>query len=168
MVCKIVHQVPTNPTHQAILKHEIFSLARYSRIAQVFIDKEVVFSISPQHFLKPSLGYAGINLWAFSPSAPATASSLNHFPAGFIGHAVVALLACFLFPPPRRKKARRFAPAPAPLVGAAGRVVFRGRFAPPPRPLLRGAMYIDKKTAFRDILFLLCIYIIFAIYTPAP
>lgn len=55
---------------------------------------------SPQHFLKPSLGYAGINLWAFSPSAPATASSLNHFPADFIGHAVVALLACFLFPPP--------------------------------------------------------------------
>lgn len=56
---------------------------------------------SPQHFLKPSLGYAGINLWAFSPSAPATASSLNHFPAGFIGHAVVALLA-FLVPPARR------------------------------------------------------------------
>ena len=55
---------------------------------------------SPQHFLKPSLGYAGINLWAFSPSAPATTSSLNHFPADFIGHAVVALLACFLFPPP--------------------------------------------------------------------
>ena len=77
-----------------------FSLARYSRIAQVFIDKEVVFSISPKHFLKPSLGYVGINLWAFSPSAPATASSLNHFPAGFIGHAVVALLAFFVPPPP--------------------------------------------------------------------
>lgn len=109
MVCKIVHQVPTNPTHQAILKHEIFSLARYSRIAQVFIDKEVVFSISPQHFLKPSLGYAGINLWAFSPSAPATASSLNHFPADFIGHAVVALLACFLSPrrPPLAFVSRR-------------------------------------------------------------
>ena len=54
---------------------------------------------SPQHFLKPSLGYASLNLWAFSPSAPATASSLNHFPAGFIGHAVVALLACLV---PRR------------------------------------------------------------------
>lgn len=77
-----------------------FSLARYSRIAQVFIDKEVVFSISLQHFLKPSLGCASLNLWAFSPSAPATASSLNHFPADFIGHAVVALLA-FLVPRPR-------------------------------------------------------------------
>ena len=54
---------------------------------------------SPKHFLKPSLGYVGINLWAFSPSAPATASSLNHVPAGFIGHAVVALLA-FLVPRP--------------------------------------------------------------------
>lgn len=79
---------------QPILPIKPFSSTRF------FIDKEVVFSISPQHFLKPSLGYAGINLWAFSPSAPATASSLNHFPADFIGHAVVALLACFLFPPP--------------------------------------------------------------------
>lgn len=121
-----------------------FSLARYSRIAQVFIDKEVVFSISPQHFLKPSLGYAGINLWAFSPSAPATASSLNHFPAGFIGHAVVALLACFLFPPPRRKKARRFAPAPAPLVGA-GAGCFSGAVCPAPAPPFAGCNIYRQK-----------------------
>lgn len=113
MVCKIVHQVPTNPTHQAILKHEIFhSLDTLASLKCSLIKRwfSPLFAcspcsrrsshFSPQHFLKPSLGYAGINLWAFSPSAPATASSLNHFPADFIGHAVVALLACFLFPPP--------------------------------------------------------------------
>lgn len=112
MVCKIVHQVPTNPTHQAILKHEIFhSLDTLASLKCSLIKRwfSPLFAcspcsrrsshFSPQHFLKPSLGYAGINLWAFSPSAPATTSSLNHFPAGFIGHAVVALLA-FLFPPP--------------------------------------------------------------------
>lgn len=134
-----------------------FSLARYSRIAQVFIDKEVVFSISPQHFLKPSLGYAGINLWAFSPSAPATASSLNHFPAGFIGHAVVALLA-FLVPRRAAKKRGGLPPPPRRLWARRGGLFFGGGLPPPPRPLLRGAIYIDKKTAFRDILFLLCLY----------
>lgn len=60
-----------------------FSLARYSRIAQVFIDKEVVFSTSLQHFLKPSLGCASLNLWAFSPSAPATSLELKPLPSGF-------------------------------------------------------------------------------------
>ena len=113
MVCKIVHQVPTNPTHQAILKHEIFhSLDTLASLKCSLIKRwfsplslahrvrgaQAIFSL--QHFLKPSLGCASLNLWAFSPSAPATASSLNHFPAGFIGHAVVVLLACFLFPPP--------------------------------------------------------------------
>lgn len=79
---------------------------------------------SPKHFLKPSLGYVGINLWAFSPSAPATASSLNHFPAGFIGHAVVALLA-FFNPPP-----------PAAACGRGGAGCFAGAGRPAfPRPL---------------------------------
>ena len=127
-----------------------FSLARYSRIAQVFIDKEVVFSISPQHFLKPSLGYAGINLWAFSPSAPATASSLNHFPAGFIGHAVVALLACFLFPPPPAA-CFRFA------AGRGGGLSLWG---------LAPRTYYVFETHITDILILLYLYNSFVIYAP--
>ena len=129
-----------------------FSLARYSRIAQVFIDKEVVFSISPQHFLKPSLGYAGINLWAFSPSAPATASSLNHFPADFIGHAVVALLACFLFPPPPAA-CFRFA------AGRGGGLSLWG---------LAPRTYYVFETHITDILILLYLYNSFVIYTPVP
>lgn len=124
-----------------------FSLARYSRIAQVFIDKEVVFSISPQHFLKPSLGYAGINLWAFSPSAPATASSLNHFPADFIGHAVVALLACFLFPPP--------APSLAFVSRQGGGLSLWG---------LAPRTYYVFETHITDILILLYLYNNFVIY----
>lgn len=44
MVCKIVHQVPTNPTHQAILKHEIFTRSILSHRSSVYFDKEVVFS----------------------------------------------------------------------------------------------------------------------------
>lgn len=76
-----------------------FSLARYSRIAQVLIDKEVVFSTSLQHFLKPSLGCASLNLWAFSPSAPATSLELKPLPSGFHRSRGCGAFG-FLFPPP--------------------------------------------------------------------
>ena len=89
---------------------------------------------SPQHFLKPSLGYAGINLWAFSPSAPATASSLNHFPAGFIGHAVVALLACFFVSPAARRLLS--------FRGGAGRGGFRCGGLRPAPTLYRGGTFV--------------------------
>lgn len=105
---------------------------------------------SPQHFLKPSLGYAGINLWAFSPSAPATASSLNHFPAGFIGHAVVALLACFLSP--RRP--------PLAFVSRRGGGLSLWGLAP--------RTYSVFETHITDILILIYLYNSFVIYTPAP
>lgn len=103
---------------------------------------------SPQHFLKPSLGCASLNLWAFSPSAPATASSLNHFPAGFIGHAVVVLLACFLFPPPP-DACFRFA------AGRGGGLSLWG---------LAPRTYSVFETHITDILILLYLYNIFVIY----
>lgn len=105
---------------------------------------------SPQHFLKPSLGYAGINLWAFSPSAPATTSSLNHFPAGFIGHAVVVLLACFLSPrrPPLAFVSRR---------GGAGGLSLWG---------LAPRTYSVFETHITDILILLYLYNSFVICAP--
>lgn len=105
---------------------------------------------SPQHFLKPSLGCAGINLWAFSPSAPATASSLNHFPADFIGHAVVALLACFLFSPPPAA-CFRFA------AGRGGGLSLWG---------LAPRTYFVFETRITDILILLYLYDSFVIYAP--
>lgn len=148
MVCKIVHQVPTNPTHQAILKHEIFHSLDTLASLKCSLIKRWFSPLSPQHFLKPSLGYAGINLWAFSPSAPATASSLNHFPAGFIGHAVVALLACFLSPrrPPLAFVSRR---------GGAGGLSLWG---------LAPRTYFVSGGHFRYILILLYLYNIFVIY----
>ena len=79
-----------------------FSLARYSRIAQVLIDKEVVFSTSLQHFLKPSLGCASLNLWAFSPSAPATSLELKPLPSGFHRSRGCGAFGFFVSPAARR------------------------------------------------------------------
>ena len=94
-----------------------FSLARYSRIAQVLIDKEVVFSTSLQHFLKPSLGCASLNLWAFSPSAPATSLELKPLPSGFHRSRGCGAFG-FLFPPPPAACFRFAAGAGAFVVGA--------------------------------------------------
>lgn len=124
-----------------------FSLARYSRIAQVLIDKEVVFSTSLQHFLKPSLGCASLNLWAFSPSAPATSLELKPLPSGFHRSRGCGAFG-FLFPPPPAACFRFAAGAGAFVVGACART------------------YYVFETHITDILILLCLYNSFVIYTP--
>lgn len=78
---------------QPVLPIKPFSSTRF------FIDKEVVFSTSLQHFLKPSLGCASLNLWAFSPSAPATSLELKPLPSGFHRSRGCGAFG-FLFPPP--------------------------------------------------------------------
>lgn len=78
---------------QPFLPIKPFSSTRF------FIDKEVVFSTSLQHFLKPSLGCASLNLWAFSPSAPATSLELKPLPSGFHRSRGCGAFG-FLFPPP--------------------------------------------------------------------
>lgn len=113
MVCKIVHQVPTNPTHQAILKHEIFSLARYSRIAQVFIDKEVVFSTfrllavfaALKPFLASAFPQAEFRLCRHKPLGIFTICSsdgleLKPLPSGFHRSRGCGAFGLFFVPPP--------------------------------------------------------------------
>ena len=130
MVCKIVHQVPTIPTNQAILKHEIFhsldTLASLKcslikrwfsplSLAHRFRGAQAIFSL--QHFLKPSLGCASLNLWAFSPSAPATSLELKPLPSGFHRSRGCGAFG-FLFPPPPAACFRFAAGAGAFVVGA--------------------------------------------------
>ena len=81
---------------QPFLPIKPFSSTRF------FIDKEVVFSISLQHFLKPSLGCASLNLWAFSPSAPATSLELKPLPSGFHRSRGCGAFGFFVSPAARR------------------------------------------------------------------
>ena len=96
---------------QPFLPIKPFSSTRF------FIDKEVVFSTSLQHFLKPSLGCASLNLWAFSPSAPATSLELKPLPSGFHRSRGCGAFG-FLFPPPPAACFRFAAGAGAFVVGA--------------------------------------------------
>ena len=125
-----------------------FSLARYSRIAQVLIDKEVVFSTSLQHFLKPSLGCASLNLWAFSPSAPATSLELKPLPSGFHRSRGCGAFGFFCFP--RRP--------PLAFVSRRGGGLSLWGLAP--------RTYYVFETHITDILILLYLYNSFVIYTP--
>ena len=123
-----------------------FSLARYSRIAQVFIDKEVVFSTfacSPcsrrsSYFLASAFPQAEFRLCRHKPLSIFTICfsddlKLKPLPSGFHRSRGCGAFG-FFSPPPRFFAARRFAPAPAPLVGAAGRVVFGGGLPRPRAP----------------------------------